>query len=69
MKILKIKRITFIYILVLSPVYMYGYIDPGSLNVIWQFFAAILIGLVTAFSFMRTNLKHFLKQNLMMKHF
>jgi len=37
----------------------YSYIDPGSLNAIWQFIAAILIGLVTGLSFIRMKIKMF----------
>ena len=37
----------------------YSYIDPGSLSAIWQFIAAILIGIVTAFSFVRMKIKEF----------
>ena len=35
------------------------YIDPGSLSAIWQFLAAILIGIVTGFSFIRIKIKMF----------
>ena len=40
-----------------NSVIVNAYIDPGSLNVIWQFLAALLFGLVTVFSFMKNKIK------------
>ena len=54
------KTVLFIIIAIAFPQFLFAYIDPGSLNAIWQFLAAILIGLVTAFSFVRIKVKLFL---------
>ena len=46
-------------IVFIFPQFLFAYMDPGSLSAIWQFLAAILIGLVTAFSFVRIKIKQF----------
>ena len=48
----KIKISVLLSVLTL-PEIGFCYIDPGSLSAIWQFLAAILIGLVTGLSFIR----------------
>ena len=50
---------SFLIIFILFHSIGYSYIDPGSLNAIWQFLAAILIGIATGFSFIRIKLKEF----------
>ena len=37
----------------------YSYIDPGSLSAIWQFIAAIIVGIISGFSFIRIKIKEF----------
>jgi len=54
----KIKISVLLSVLTL-PEIGFCYIDPGSLSAIWQFLAAILIGLVTGLSFIRMKIKMF----------
>ena len=52
---LRIKALILIFFLFHST--GYSYIDPGSLSAVWQFLAAIFIGLVSGFSFIRIKIK------------
>ena len=58
-----IRKILLLIIFMFTfPQLLFAYIDPASLNVVWQFLAAILIGLVTAFSFVRSNIVMFVNK-------
>ena len=48
-----------ISVFVLLHNFAYSYIDPGSLNAIWQFIAALIVGLISGFSFIRIKIKDF----------
>ncbi len=37
----------------------YAYLDPGSVNIILQFFALILTGIVTGWLFLKNSIKNF----------
>tara|TARA_B100001540_G_C15445605_1_gene478718 strand:- start:256 stop:489 length:234 start_codon:yes stop_codon:yes gene_type:complete len=50
-------KISILLSVIFYPETGFCYIDPGSLNAIWQFLAAFLIGIVTAFSFVRMKIK------------
>ena len=40
----------------------YSYIDPGSLSAIWQFLAAILLGLATTYVYVKTKIGSFINR-------
>lgn len=40
----------------------YAYLDPGSVNIILQFFALILTGIVTSWLFLKNTIKNFLNK-------
>ena len=46
----------FLLLFIITPELGLCYIDPGSLSAIWQFLAAILIGLLSGISFIRVKL-------------
>jgi hypothetical protein len=35
----------------------FGYLDPSSMSLMWQFILAIFVGSLTAFSFIREHIK------------
>ena len=37
----------------------YAYLDPGSVNIILQFFAIILTGIITGWLFLKNTIKNF----------
>ena len=46
----------FLLLFIITPELGLCYIDPGSLSAIWQFLAAILIGLLSGISFIRVKI-------------
>ena len=46
----------FLLFFIITPELGFCYIDPGSLSAIWQFLAAILIGLLSGISFIRAKI-------------
>ena len=66
------KKLLMLAIVFISPKNLYAYMDPGSLNAIWQLLVAILIGLVGTYSFLKIKTKEFFKKlfsNKLKEHF
>ena len=62
------KIFSYFLLFFLCPIsYSYAYLDPGSVNIILQFLAFILTGIITSWLFLKNTIKNFFNKLFLKK--